>query len=235
MIRQLELDLWEALKSASYLPEAADLQQLWVSLEQTLAPLKTQAQLRVAGDAIAQFAGIVSERSLLSLEEIDSMMQEDGPVLSVDFFDSFVRQSMHVDLAQFIESPPPLPRILPQRQRQKFPNDGRSIVAVVDKVALLKALETEPDDETAKAKALAVAHDEDISAWVEAIAHYFRNSQVKSLPLVELLRGVQYPFVEGEEERSPLIKTWLALLLGGFRLKQGNDFYSLRGILVEMP
>ncbi len=163
------------------------------------------------------------------------MMQEDGPVLSVDFFDSFVRQSMHVDLAQFIEPPPPLPRILPQRQRQKFPNDGRSIVAVVDKVALLKSLETKPDDETAKAKALAVAHDEDISAWVEVIAHCFLSKQVESLSLVELLHGVQYPVVEGEEERSPLIKTWLALLLGGFKMEQGDNFYSLKGILVEMP
>ncbi len=236
-MQQLELPLWDTLKSAKEVPELADLQQLWDFLEQALVPLKTHEQLQVAGDAIAQFAGIVQERSLLTLEEIDSLTQEDGPIVPVDFFDKFVRQSMHVDFSQFIEPPLPFPRNPPQCQKRGFPKDGRSVVGVIDKAALLKALEPEPDDEVAKAKALAVAHPEDISSWVEVISHYFNSRQVESLPLVELMQEVRYPVVEEEEkERSPLIKTWLALLLGGFRLEQSTeDFYNTRGIWVWLP
>jgi len=147
----------------------------------------------VAGDAIAQFAGIVQERSLLTLEEIDSLTQEDGPIVPVDFFDKFVRQSMHVDFAQFIEPPLPFPRNPPQRQKRGFPNDGRSVVGVIDRAALLKVLESESDDEVTKAKALALAHPEDISSWVRAIAQFFSSRQVQSVRLIELVEGVQYP------------------------------------------
>ncbi len=106
----------------------------------------------------------------------------------------------------------------------------------VDKGTLLKVLEYEHelDDEAAKAEALAVAHSEDISAWVEAISQYFSNSQRKSLSLVELAKKVKYPVVNGKNE-SPLVKTWIALLLGGFLLEQQGDFYDARSILVSLP
>lgn len=107
----------------------------------------------------ARIAQIVQQRSLLTLEEIDSIMQDEGPLVAVDFFDKFVRQSMHVDFAQFVEPPPPLPRQVPQRSRQNFPNDGRSFVGLVDKAALLESVERESElrDEVTPAQALAVA------------------------------------------------------------------------------
>ena len=84
----------------------------WLSLDATIAPLSTRQQLQVAGDAIAQIAQIVQQRSLLTFEEINSMMQDEGPVVRADFFDKFIRQSMHVDFAQFVEPPPQGKRIL---------------------------------------------------------------------------------------------------------------------------
>jgi hypothetical protein len=56
-----------------------------------------------------------------------------------------------------------------------FPHDCRpqpedSIAGVVDKAVLLQVLDEITDAATEKQKALEVAHDEDISAWVEAIA-----------------------------------------------------------------
>lgn len=158
MYQQLELPLWETLKSAASLPESADLQEIWFSLDATMAPLNTQQQLQVAGDAITQIAQIVRERSLLTLEEIQSAMQEDRPVVPADFFDKFVRQSMHVDLAQFVEPPLPLQGQVFQTSRRNFPNDGRSVVGLVDKTALLEAVEQEPEltDEAARDEALAV-------------------------------------------------------------------------------
>jgi hypothetical protein len=40
-MQQLELDLWGTLKEAAQLPELAELEQLWTSLEVALEPLDT--------------------------------------------------------------------------------------------------------------------------------------------------------------------------------------------------
>jgi len=228
-MQQLELDLWGTLKQAAELPELAELSQLWIALESALEPLGTLEQLQMAGDAISKIVGIVQERSMLTLEEVESIYQDEGPVLSAEFFDKFVRQSMAVDFAQFIEPPAALPRIPNPNGKQTFPNDGRSVVSIIDKATLLERLEleSEPDDAEAKAKALAVAHVEDISAWVNAIAYYFKNREVQTLPLLELVQEVKLPVVEGKQERgSPLVKIWLALLSGEYKLEQRGSFYD---------
>lgn len=236
-MQQLELPLWEILNEAAVIPEDADLQQLWLSLDATIAPLSTRQQLQVAGDAIATIAQIVQQRSLLTLEEIDSMMQDEGPVVATDFFDKFVRQSVHVDFAQFVVPPPPLPRQVSQRSRREFPNDGRSVVGLIDKAALLEAINLEPEfgDEVTPAQALAVAHPEDVSTWVDAIERYFAQRHSECLPLLTLVCEVQYPIIQEEDKGSPLVKTWLAVLLGGFVLEQGQDFYEIESIRVSMP
>lgn len=218
---QLELPLWSTLKEAAFVPENADLQEIWFSLDATMAPLDTHEQLQVAGDAITQIAQIIQQRSLLTLEEIQSVMQDSGPVVPADFFDKFVRQSMHVDFAQFVEPPPPLQGRVSEHSKQKFPNDGRSVVGVVDKAALLKAVEQEPElsDEAAKDKALAVAHDEDISSCQRAIAYQMQQHSGKAVSLVQLQRTLG----------MPLIEIWLGLLLGEqeqYQWKTGGEFYS---------
>lgn len=226
MYHQLELPLWETLKSAAGVPEDADLKELWLSVDATIACLDTSSQLQVAGDAIATIAQIVQQRSLLTLEEIDSIMQESGPVVPADFFDKFVRQSMHVDFAQFVEPPLPLSRQVPQKSRRQFPNDGRSVVGVVDKVALLEVVEQEPElsDEVARDKALAVAHDEGISRCQRAIAHWMQHSDSKAVSLMQLQQALGLP----------LIEVWLGLLLGEqeqYRWETGEEFYHDAGKL----
>ncbi len=226
MYQQLELSLWETLKSAASVPEDADLLEIWFSLDATMAPLDTQQQLQVAGDAITQIAHIVRERSLLTVEEIQSVMQDSGPVVPTDFFNKFMRQSMHVDFAQFVEPPPPLPRRVSERSKQNFPNDGRSVVGIVDKAALLKAVEQEPElsDEAARDKALAAAHDEDISACQRAIAHQMEKSDSKAVSLIQLQQALGLP----------LIEVWLGLLLGEqeqYQWKTSGGFYNEAGKL----
>ena len=63
-------------------------------------------------------------------------------------------------------------------------------------------------------RAIATAHDEDVSEWVGAIANIFQQGQTDSLPLMELQR----------RWGMPLIKVWLALLLGGFEMEQQGSF-----------
>lgn len=227
MYHQLEMPLWETLKSAASIPEDADLQELWLSVDTTIAFLDTSSQLQVVGDAIATIAQIVRQRSLLTLEEIDSMMQESGPVVPADFFDKFVRQSMHVDFAQFVEPPLPLPRQVSQTSRRKFPNDGRSVVGVVDKAALLEVIEQakpQLSDEAFIANALAVAHDEDISAWQSAITHWMQQSDSTAVSLLQLQRALGLP----------LIEVWLGLLLAEqeqYEWETGEEFYHDAGRL----
>ncbi len=55
------------------------------------------------------------------------------------------------------------------------------------------------------------------------------------MPLVELVREVQNPIVQEVAQGAILIKTWLAVLLGGFVLEQGQDFYEIESIRVSMP
>ena len=54
-----------------------------------------------------------------------------------------------------------------------------------------------------------------------------------SLSVLELVKKVKYPVVKGEK-KSTLVKTWLALLLGGFTLEQHGDFYDVSGIRVSL-
>ncbi|OWY62214.1 hypothetical protein B7486_59640, partial [cyanobacterium TDX16] len=166
------------------------------------------------------------------------------PVVSHGFFSDLVRQSMAVDLSDLIEPAPKRKRRLPNFQVES------SIVAPVDKSAVLEmvkqlernseiAASSPQSDEEKKQKALEVAHDEDVSSWISAIANHFSNTSVKSLPLVELARQIQSPATLEpdtlEPERGmPVVKAWLAVLSGDFELEQREDFYSPTGIWVSV-
>ena len=238
---QLELNLWEVLSEAALAPEDADLQQLWLMLESTVAPLELQDKLRIAAEAIAKMAQLVRDRSLLTMEELQALGSDEGPIMPSDAFNRYVRQTMQVDFEQFIEPLPSLPRKIPECQPSQFPDDGRSVVAVVDKETLLQALpgsdiEPQLDKDAIKQKLLDIAHAEDIEVWVRAIANCFGNAKAECLALAHLVREVQ-DLVAPENEvkgSSPLVNIWLALLLGGFQLEQRLGFYDFEGIWVSL-
>ena len=93
------------------------------------------------------------------------------------------------------------------RQPRSFPNDGRSIVAIIDKAALLEVLEPKPSNEATKAKVLEdISHHEEIFAWIKAIAQWMEqryNSETVSLKQLQQALGM------------PLIELWLGMLIGG--------------------
>jgi len=222
LMKQIELDLWVTLKQAAELPELAELSNLWTALDTELSQLNTLDQLRIAGEAICQITDIVVERSFLTLEEIESIYQDSGPVVEADFFDKFVRQSMSVDFAQFVEAPAPLPRIPNLDGKQKFPNDGRSVVVAIDKNDLLNALESKPEPsvEVNPDDILAIAHSEDIPAFCSALAQWMTKkcgSEAVSLKQIQQGLGI------------PLVAVWLGILLGGqekYRCEQHGEFYD---------
>ncbi|PSM46958.1 hypothetical protein C7Y66_22395 [Chroococcidiopsis sp. CCALA 051] len=227
------------LQAARLTPETLDLKALLDRVDTCVAQLPESLQLQVAGSAMLQVAQLLALRAEVSIESWEHSYRD--PVVSNGFFSDLVRQSMAVDLSDLIEPDPP-------RKRRNVPSFKvvSSIVAPVDKSAVLEmvkqlernceiAAQPPQSDEEKKRKALEVAYDEDISTWIGAISNYFALQQTGCLPLVELVQKVQYPELDKKERGSPLVKTWLAVLLGGLKLEQGQDFYDLESIKVWMP
>jgi hypothetical protein len=119
---------------------------------------------------------------------------------------------MVVDFDQFIEPLQSLPRNIPEQTKH-----GNSIVGAIDKEVLIQALEQESllSVEEEFERAISTAHAEDVSAWVEAIAHCIANNS-SPIRLMDLQKAVQLPIIE----------TWLGLLLGDFNLEQRGEFYD---------
>jgi len=226
----VQLNLWDALDLAEDVPEDADLAGIWTSLDLALEALSVCAQLTLAGDAIARIAQLVQDRAWLTIEELHQLSNTEGPVMPIGAFDRFVRQSMQVNFEPFIEVPPVPPRIgLQVSHSTEFPDDGRSVVAEVDRALLLEALEPEVDfvEIETYEQAIALAHSENVQGWNSAILQCFVSHPSQSIPFLELTRMI-YTTNKGEvkEPQSVLVQTWLALLLGEYQLEQRGEFYQ---------
>ncbi len=226
-IEQLELPLWEVLKEATIAPDEADFAYLLKALDAALPDLDTVGQLQVGAEAIAQIAQLFCDRSTLVFEELEANNSDEGPLMPTDAFDRYVRQTMEVDLEQFIEPLTSLPKKVPERQETA---DGGSVVGELDRAAVLQVLDEqmrqEPELTEAEIfnRALALAHDEDVSAWAGVIVTWMRQHR-SSLPLMELAQAVQ----------MPLLTVWLGVLLGdGFVVEQRGRFYDLSSVWISM-
>jgi hypothetical protein len=138
-----------------------------------------------------------------------------------DAFDRYVRQSMVVDFEQFIEPLQSLPRKIPEQAK-----NGNSIVGEIDKEILIHSLEQENllSFEEEFERAISTAHTENVSAWIEAIAHCIANNS-SPMRLVDLQSALPLSMVE----------IWLGLLLGDFKLEQRGGFYDSREIWILSP
>jgi hypothetical protein len=205
----VQLSVWDALESASVRPLDTDFAMLLVRVDESIASLPIGERLSAAGDAIACLGAIYGERCAVRLAEIDYLNHPDRePCLSLDAFDRYVRQSMMVDLEQFIEVPE-----LPAYEREY----NLTVVREQSKAEILAlAGESEEiDPEVAYQQAIGLAHDEDVSAWGEAISARL-DEWDRSVSLLELQESIQ----------MPLVQVWLALLLNGMTLEQRGDFYQ---------
>lgn len=217
---QLSLPLWEALQEATTAPDAANVRQLLSVLETALLDLDTLGQLQVASEAITQIVQVFQARSLLAFETLEAMSSDEGPIMPEDAFDRYVRQTMEVDFDPFIEPLASLPRKVPERPA--FADTYGSVVGELDQAALLQALDEQMHQHPglteveAFNQAMEIAHDEDVSAWVGAVAQWIGEQNISGISLLQLQQSVG----------MPLIQLWLALLLGGFTIEQRGDFYE---------
>jgi hypothetical protein len=225
-IRQLELDLWTALKNASADPIAAEFYLVWKALDGLLPGLSVTEQLETASQAIVQVTDIFQVQAGLIFEGLDATATMDGPTMAADAFDRYVRQSMEIDFEDYLEAIEPLER-LPRPVRS--PEDEfYSQVKSIDKTTLLETLHEEIalTDAEVEASAMSVAHGEDISEWIETIRDQLSQLD-RPIEFQQLLTQVSLELVE----------LWLGLLLGGYELcrsTESKDFYSFTGLWVKL-
>ena len=219
--------LWQELEDAADIPEEADLLFLCQMLDQAIKMVPEHLQLRVAGEAFVQLANIYAARASSLLDAWEQSHNSLGPILTAEgLADLLMRQSLQIDLGDLIQVPEHK-YVRSGEPLQSVPGD--SIAGPVDKDVLLVALEHESeqevDEDVAKAEALAVAHAEDVSGWVRAIATWMQqNCYSQAVSLIELQQGLAMPVVE----------VWLGLLLGGqYELEQCGDFYEVEGMRVR--
>jgi hypothetical protein len=226
-VEHLQLPLWDLLREANTAPNEANLRQLLDGLETALSNLNTLGQLQVAAEAIAQIVQVFEGRSALAFEELEATNSDEGPVMSQNAFDRYVRQTMEVNFEQFIEPLESLPRKTREPQIQS--EEPSSVVGELDREALLQALDEEMNQHPGLTEveafngAIALAHDEDISTWVKTIASWMVEQNVSTIPLVQLQQSVE----------MPLVQLWLALLLGEYAIEQRGEFYETEQIWVS--
>lgn len=235
--RVVQLELWTVIESAEEVPEQADLEQIWSILDVALDALSVRSQLKLVGDVIDRMAQIIHDRALLTIGEIHHIGNVEGPIMPPGAFDRFVRQSMRVNLMQFVEAPSIPPRAIQVDSKFDYPNDGRSVVAEIDQAALLEALDEElkffEEPETYE-QAISLAHTENVQDWINAIEQYFEAQPDQAILFTDLTAAIN-TISEKEAKKSQIswVQTWLALLLGGYQLEQRGEFYQAKTIWVK--
>ncbi|HEY9643767.1 MAG TPA: hypothetical protein V6C57_24975, partial [Coleofasciculaceae cyanobacterium] len=200
-------------------PEIANLDELWQLIEPALERLPSFEQLQLAGKAIAQLAKIYQLRADRLLADWEESHNDAGPLISDDLLAGLIQKTMYLDISDLIRKPK-------ARQRRKgVPEEqpAPSIAEVVEKEQLLALIDVQ-EAEQAKQAALAVAHAEDVSKWIAAIAQWMaQQPQHPAIQLGTLQQAVGLAQVE----------VWLAVLLSeqpGYEWEQRGEFYDTEGL-----
>ena len=227
----IQLTIWDKLGIATTNSIGADFLGLLTEVDQSIERLVPAERLGAAGEAILRLGEIYASRSALQLCEIEYLFRpEQEPVMSLDAFDGYVRQSMLVDLEQFIEAPE-----LPEVER------GYERGSVVRELSVTEAL-AEVSNEVVTEEmqvaqvaelVLGIAHGEEIELWASRIRSVM--GECGEMLLLELQ----------QQSGLRLVDVWLGLLLGdtGCLLRRqlscevefSVDFYDRAGIwIVEL-
>lgn len=204
-VRQLELDLGDAFEDAADVPEEANILELWQQFEGVMMELPWREQLRLGGEVLAQLADICEAKSEILWDDWQDAHNTDGPVLDGDWLKGITRQTQELDFSDLV-----------QRSNQRDPfepvADDESVAGEVDKAFVL-ALVDVLTEKAVKEQALAVAHSENVSAWIQ-------NLSMKRTGVPQRLIDLQ------RQVKMPLVEVWLAALLGGFTVEQRGGFYE---------
>jgi hypothetical protein len=213
-----QLSLWDLLAEATRVPLDAQLWMLFEDLDEAIIGLSIDQQIFVAGEGLARVGEIVGLRAEIHLQEINYLLHPDQePVMALDAFDRYVRQSMVVDLEQFCAAPE-----LPEVER----GYARSVVEPISEEEMRAEVVAALHDEEPESP-FALAHDEDFGGW---------SARIEDC-LVECGGSMGFWSIVEVTGLKP-VEIWLGLLLGAGALMErsegGDDegFYRRDGILV---
>lgn len=222
-IEQLELDLWQSLETAAQFPQTADFPKLCNALDQAMAPQSTSEQLLIGAEAITQLSQLFAARVELLLSDWERRYNPIDPVVDLDDCVGLFVQSLHLDVADLFE-PPETVHYPSSRQARTQVNADNSLVGTVDKAVLLEVIdqiseESSPTEAELAEQLRQLAGEEDIKAWLRAIANQLQQSDSKPVSLLQLHQALG----------MPLIEIWLGLLLGGqeqYQWETSREFYN---------
>jgi hypothetical protein len=104
MMEQMELSLWETLRSAQMVPEQVDFEGLLAEMEEAISQVSESEQLWLAGEAFLRLVEVYAARSEAWIEEWEQASRD--PVVERGFFANLVRQTMAVNLSELMEPAP---------------------------------------------------------------------------------------------------------------------------------
>ena len=212
---QLEKRYLEAaMQQALFDPGAANMHDLLDELDRSLGSASQEVQLQVAGTVLSQLAEVLSARANQLLEAWEEKHNpiKSEPILTAEMLQDVLRQTMALNLEDVIQ-------VSSSNCHEVQPSE--SVVEAIDLKNLLALLD-HADQRQAQQDVLATAHDENVAAWIAAIAAWKQAHHRQEISLLELQRSLQ----------MPLIQIWLALLLGGFTLEQRGGFYQIDGVWI---
>lgn len=249
-MKQLSLPLYSSLQTALESPEAVDLGCLWEEVEAAIVDLDCPAQLQVAGDAISKIAAVFAARSELAFADLTAAATQEGPVMRLEEFSGYVRQTMQIDLEQYIE---PIPMLdvpaqpaapwsawheLSVEQEDEFSVVSEVSASVLEEwIGLLQGL-TDVGEAAQMEKIKDLSHGEDIEAWAKELHTMVKKlrKRKQKLSFLDLVDAVMQARQEQTLQECSS-DVWLAFLLGDhpYQLRRtADDFYSASGIEVVM-
>jgi hypothetical protein len=226
-IKQLELDLWNALEMARQFPETMNVRSLCDALEQVIIDQPLSDQLRVVAEGIEQLIGVYAERAARLIDGYERRHNPQEPIVNLEGCVDLFVQTLQLDVTDLME-PEEGVQYPAQRRSRLREEEAGSVVGVLDQAALLAQLDQRLSEQPGMTEAeafetaMAVAHGEDVSAWVGAIAEGIQAMGGKTVTLLELQGAIG----------MPLVQMWLALLLSGYELEQRGEFYEVGTIWV---
>ena len=187
-----------AVELALFDPMSADLSAFYESLDEAIALSPDALKLETAATGLLLIAELIAARASWYLEQLQTH-EDDEPILTPDELAGFVRQSMNLDLSEFLEVPTvsePEPTQRSASPRKKNPA---------------------PSPEQTLSELLAIAHSENISDWIQVIARFMAVR--RKATLAELVI----------ELKMPLVEVWMGLLMDGqyqlARSESEEEFY----------
>lgn len=221
MNQQLELSL-SSLNLAENTPEQGSIHEMCDELESAIAHLNLplHQKLEAAGNIVSRIARVYDQKANQLLDSWEFARQPAVfPMIELDALDSYIRQSMSIDVDAFLE---PSPRHKSSKNKSdKQPDSNWSVAHIVEKTAALDLVDI-----------LELAGNDSPTHWSQAIAAWIEQQDgievVSTLPeLCEALNLVP-------------VEIWLGLLLGNFQnhrvsLRQNGFYQSITVTFERLP